>query len=126
MSHNKPKTPIPHIQKLINECYEAMVRAINDECDTNGAEDARDAACTVNTNDGYIDLCMDHCGNTSVVIVHDNASEGECLLLCKAIADGLPDWSETVEQWEEDNAYEDEWTSHGFAGEADYIHWRYG
>ena len=31
MSQNK--TSIPHIQKLINECYEAMVRAINNECD---------------------------------------------------------------------------------------------
>ena len=76
-----------------------MVDAINEECNANGSEDARSAACTVNTNDGYIDLWMDHCGNTEVIIVHDNNNEGECPLICKAIEDGLPDWSETVEQW---------------------------
>ena len=126
MSQNTPKPPIPHIQKLINECYEAMVDAINEECNDNGSEDARSASCTVNTNDGYIDLLMDRSGNIEVIITHDNDNEGECPLLCKAIEDGLPDWSETVQQWEEDNPYEDEWTSHGFRDEADYIHWRYG
>ena len=106
MSQNKRKPQIQHLQKLINECYEAMVEAINDECNANGSEDARSAACTVNTNDGYIDLWMDHRGKTEVIIVHDNDNEGECPLLCKAIEDGMPDWSETVEHWEEDNPYE--------------------
>ena len=126
MSQNKPKPPIPHIQKLINECYEAMVDAINEECNVNGSEEARSAACTVNTDCGYIDLRMDRLGNTEVIIVHDNGSESECPLICKAIEDGLPGWSDTVGQWERDNPYEDEWTSHGFRDEADYIRWRYG
>ena len=126
MSQNKPKPPIPHIQKLINDCYDAMVDAIYAECNDNGSEDARSASCTVDTNDGYISLWMDNCGNTDVTISHDNDSEDECPLLCKAIEDGLPDWRDTVEQWEEDNPCEDEWTRHGFADEADYIRWRYG
>lgn len=98
-----------------------MVDAINEECNVNGSENAHFSSCTVNTNDGYIDLWMDDCGNIEVIITHDNESEGECPILCKAIEDGLPDWSETVEQWEEDNQYEDERTSHGFRDEADYI-----
>ena len=126
MRQNKPKPPITHIQELINECYEAMVHAINEELDGNGSEEARIASCAVNTNDGYIDLLMDHRGNTEVIIYHDNGSDNECPLLCKAIEQGLPDWSETVEQWEADNPYENEWTSHGFRDEADYNRWRYG
>lgn len=126
MSQNSPKPPIPHIQKLINECYDAMVEAINDECEEEGSEYAKDASTNVETKDGCIELYMDKYGNYEVFIYHNNDSESECPLLCKAIEDGLPDWRETVEQWEEDNPPYDIWNEHGFRDAADYYKYRYG
>lgn len=122
---NQNKTLHPHIQKLIDDCHEAMVEAINEECNDSGPEDATSASTSVITNDGKIDLWMDKSGNTEVAVYHDNDSENECLRLCVAIEEGLPDWEETVEQWIKDNPYEDEWTLHGFRDEADYLRWRY-
>lgn len=115
-----------NLQALINECAEAMVEAINEECDDKGARDAQYASTAVNTNDGWIELDMDRWGNKHAIIAHDNGSDHECPLLCKAIEDALPDWHETVEDWERESINEDEWDEHGFADEADYLRYRYG
>lgn len=90
MSHNKPKPPIPHIQKLINECYQAMVDAINDECNGNGSEDARSTSCTVNTNDGYIDLWMYHCGNTELSSSTTTAAKASVRCCAKQLRTDCP------------------------------------
>lgn len=114
------------LTKIKNECYEAMVEAIKSEIDSSGIEHATCACATVDTNDGYIDLSINHHNDTSVVITHDNESEHDCPLLCKAIESALPDWEAIAEQWEEDNPEEDEYEAHGFRDEADYLNWKYG
>lgn len=78
------------------------------------------------TNDGFIELVIDHHSDTSVVIVHDNGNEHDCPLLCKAIEEALPDWDAIEEEWQEENPEEDEYEAHGFRDEADYLNWKYG
>jgi hypothetical protein len=103
-----------------------MVEAIKSEIDSSGIGYATYAYATVDTNDGYIDIELNNLNDASVVIVHDNESEHDCPLLCKAIESALPDWDTIEEQWEEDNPEEDEYEAHGFRDEADYLNWKYG
>lgn len=114
------------IKQLLDQCSEAIEEAIYSECDDCGPDEARSAAATVGTDDGYIDIFIDSIGNVSAEILHDDGREHPCIRLARAIEDALPTWKEVVNQWQEDNPYEDEWTSHGFANEADYLRYRYG
>lgn len=115
-----------NLTKIKNECHEAMVEAIKSEIGSEGIDWAYNACATVDTNDGFIELVIDHHNDTSVVIVHDNGNEHDCPLLCKAIEQELPDWYAIEDEWQAENPEEDEYEAHGFANEADYIHWRYG
>ena len=115
-----------NLTKIKNECYEAMVEAIKSEIGSSGIDYATYAYATVDTNDGFIELGIDHHSDTSVVIVHDNGNEHDCPLLCKAIEEALPDWDAIEEEWQEENPEEDEYEAHGFRDEADYLNWKYG
>lgn len=114
-----------NLTKIKNECYDAMVEAIKSELNSEGIDCARCAYATVDINDGYIELSINRY-DTSVVIVHDNGNEHDCLLLCKAIEEALPDWDAIEEEWQEENPEEDEYEAHGFRDEADYLNWKYG
>ena len=115
-----------NLTKIKNECHEAMVEAIKSEIGSEGIDWAYNACATVDTNDGYIELVIDHHNDTSVVIVHDNGNEHDCPLLCKAIEENLPDWDAIEEEWQEENPEEDEYEAHGFRDEVDYLNWKYG
>ena len=115
-----------NLTKIKNECYEAMVEAIKSELNSEGIDWAYNACATVDTNDGFIELVIDHHSDTSVVIVHDNGNEHDCPLLCKAIEEALPDWDAIEEEWQEENPEEDEYEAHGFRDEADYLNWKCG
>jgi hypothetical protein len=115
-----------NLTKIKNECYEAMVEAIKSEIGSSGIDYATYACATVDTNDGYIELEIDHHNDISVVIVHDNGNEHDCPLLCKAIEEALPDWDVIEEEWQEENPEEDEYEANGFRDEADYLNWKYG
>lgn len=115
-----------NLTKIKNECYEAMVEAIKSEIGSSGIDYATYAYATVDTNDGFIELKIDHHSDTSVVIVHDNGNEHDCPLLCKVIEEALPDWDAIEEEWQEENPEEDEYEAHGFRDEADYLNWKYG
>lgn len=91
-----------NLTKIKNECYNAMVEAIKSEIGSSGIDNATYACATVDTNDGYIELVIDHHNDTSVVIVHDNGNEHDCPLLCKAIEENLPDWDAIEEEWQEE------------------------
>lgn len=48
-----------------------------------------------------------------------------CSNIEQFIVDNLPHWDDFKEEYEE-SLPEDEWQSHGFRNEADYLHYRYG
>ena len=96
-----------NLTKIKNECYEAMVEAIKSEFNGEGIDWAYNACATVDTNDGFIELVIDHHNDTSV-------------------EEALPDWDAIEEEWQEENPEEDEYEAHGFIDEADYLNWKYG
>lgn len=109
---------------LIYKCAEAILEAMYEEfCETSSGEFAR-ATATVDTPAGCIEIYTDS-NNEAEVIVYHNGEERESPRLEAAIKDAIPGWNESREQWEQDNPFEDEWTSHGFRDEADYNRWRY-
>lgn len=108
--------------KIIDDCIEAIQKAIQDELEYDAQADS--AVACVDTNDGYIDLYSGFDGNTADV-VHEDDKEHDNSTLEKAIADAMPDFSVCSESVNQDNEY-DEWDDHGFRDEQDYIHWKYG
>ena len=56
-----------NLTKIKNECYDAMVEAIKSELNGEGIDWAYNACATVDTNDGFIELVIDHHNDTSVV-----------------------------------------------------------
>ena len=109
--------------KIIDDCIEAIENAIESALEYDAQ--ASDAATSVDTNDGYIDLYCGTDGNSAVVIHEDDRDGHDCPTLAKAIEDAMPDFGEYAEKWNEENEY-DYWDDHGFRDESDYIRWKYG
>ena len=114
------------LKDLVSKCYDALVE---DNRDSIAAGDDS-AVATVNTDDGYIDMCCDTESDISVLVYHDcnereHSNTNIETFLTMRLAERV-DWWGIEEDMKEEEIEYDIWNEHGFASAADYWSYRLG
>ena len=110
--------------KILDLCEEVIRDAMYEAIETGDTA----ATCTVETNDGYIDIMTDEKNQFYADVRHDKDELRNSPNLVSAIIKVIPYWDDVADEWDSNNEEQeyDEWNEHGFANASDYYSYRYG